>query len=145
MPPYVTRIKFQIIEDGKLPSQATIYAAGFDVYARQPARLWSHGPTVKIPLGFALEIPEGFFGWILGRSGLASKGILAHSGVIDPDYRGELSAILHNTTNEDYSISVGDRVAQLLFVPVLLCQPERVAELAPAPSRGDAGFGSTGR
>lgn len=145
MPPYVTRVKFQIIEDGRLPTQATIYSAGFDLYARKPARLRAQGPTVKVPVGFALEIPEGFFGLIVGRSGLASKGILAHSGVIDPDYRGELNAILHNTTGDDYTVEIGDRVAQLLIVPILLCTAEVVEELTPAPSRGDQGFGSTGR
>ncbi len=91
-----------------------------------------------------MAIKEGYAGIIKSRSGLAAKGIDAQGGVIDSDYRGPVSVILANATEKDYYISKGERIAQLLIIPVVCCPPVIVTDLE-GTIRGDGGFGSTGR
>ena len=96
-------------------------------------------------LSFAL--PDGTFGAVVARSGLASKQGLRPAnclGVIDSDYRGECFVALHNDSSEERTVRHGDRVAQLVLLPFLPMEFEEVDEL-PATVRGEGGFGSTGR
>ena len=132
-----------INENGKIPTQATGGAAGWDVYASEtceiPAKGWK-----KIKLGIALEIPPHLCAILLKRSGMASRGIFGQEGLIDSDYRGEIGVIIRNNQDQRYPIHVGDRVGQLLFVPKVQVQLRKVTTLQPTP-RGKGGFGSTGR
>jgi len=100
-----------------------------------------------IPTGLQVAIPEDFEIQIRPRSGLAAKesiGILNSPGTIDSDYRGELKIILFNHSNKDFIINNGDRIAQMVLVPILKIEFEEVDRL-PNTVRGHGGFGSTGR
>ena len=132
----------------KLPVYGSSGAGGADLYALLPGELTiDSGETVLIHTGLAMAIPEGFVGLIFARSGLATKRGLAPAnkvGVIDSDYRGEVMVALYNHSSQPQTISDGERVAQLIVSPVLLPTYAEVDELEET-SRGDGGFGSTGR
>lgn len=106
------------------------------------------GGRALVPTGFAVAIPEGWCGLILPRSGLALKhgiSIMNGPGLIDPGYRGELQVILFNSGAEEFLVERGQRIAQLLILPVPDLIYEEVDELPPAPDdRGSQGFGSSG-
>ena len=100
-----------------------------------------------IPTGLQVAIPEEFEIQIRPRSGLAAKesiGVLNSPGTIDSDYRGELKIILFNHGNKDFIINNGDRIAQMVLVPILKMEFEEVDSL-PETIRGQGGFGSTGK
>jgi len=100
-----------------------------------------------IPTGLQVAIPEEFEIQIRPRSGLAAKesiGVLNSPGTIDSDYRGELKIILFNHSNKDFIINNGDRIAQMVLVPILKMEFEEVDSL-PDTVRGQGGFGSTGK
>ena len=102
--------------------------------------------TIKIPTGWAFQLPEGYAGFIYARSGLATKNGLRPSncvGVCDEDYRSEYIVAVHNDTDEYQFIHAGDRIAQLEFRPYEQAEFELVDELDKT-ERGLAGFGSTG-
>ncbi len=124
------------------PSKATDGAVGWDLYAHA-GTLIPPGRCGKIYVGVALEMPSGIYCRIYGRSGLNAKGIVGLTGIIDPDYRGELACILLNTTMEDFRIYPGDRVGQLVFARNEAITWQMVNELSET-TRGGQGFGSTG-
>lgn len=131
-----------------VPTQGSKYAAGLDLYASIETGEQSvlAGETVKIGTGICIEIPEGYFGAVFARSGLATKQGLRPAncvGVIDSDYRGEVIVALHNDTQTDRLIHNGDRIAQLVIMPYLPVTLNEVTELSET-ERGDGGFGSTG-
>ena len=103
--------------------------------------------TVKVGTGIAVAIPDGYFGGIYARSGLATKKGLAPAnkvGVIDSDYRGEIIVALHNHSTVPQTISQGERIAQLIIQPYTSVEWEEAEEL-DSTERGDGGFGSTGK
>jgi dUTP pyrophosphatase len=101
------------------------------------------GSTERIPLGLALEIPLGYAGYILPRSGMSSRGRTVFSPPIDPGYRGEVNAIAHNSSPAPWAIYIGDRIAQLVIMPAPRVVLDPCAELTES-GRGANGFGSTG-
>lgn len=135
-------------ESAVIPTQGSEYAAGVDLYATPPVsevRIPA-GQTEKINTGLSVEIPNGYFGAIFARSGLATKRGLRPAncvGVIDSDYRGEIIVALHNDTDKCEIIHAGDRIAQLVILPYLPIEFEEVDALSNT-GRGDGGFGSTG-
>ena len=131
-----------------LPTAGSRYAAGYDLYAclDSPVEIAPHS-TQKIPTGLSIEVPEGYFGAIFARSGLATKQGLRPSncvGVCDSDYRGEYIIALHNDSEEPRLISPGDRVAQLVILPYLSAEFQECDQLSDT-ERGAGGFGSTGK
>ena len=103
--------------------------------------------TVKIPTGLAMELPEGTFGGIYPRSGIATKEGLAPAnkvGVLDCDYRGGIMVALHNHSDEYRVVEPGQRIAQLIIQPFIPVQYNEVTELSTT-DRGAGGFGSTGK
>lgn len=127
-----------------IPQQMSRGAAGFDLFAAAAAEIPPLG-VQTIPCGVALEIPPDCAGFVCPRSGLAQQGITVFNapGVIDSDYRGELKVILANISPRPFQVNVGDRVAQLVILPVQAFQWEE-AESLSATTRGLFGFGSTG-
>ena len=130
-----------------LPARGSAQAAGYDLYAcpDKPVEILPH-TTEKIGTGLAAAIPEGYFGGIFARSGLALKQALRPAncvGVVDADYRGEIIVALHNDSDEIRVVEPGERIAQLLILPFLDVEFEETQEL-PETQRGDGGFGSTG-
>jgi dUTP pyrophosphatase len=113
-----------------------------DLHAVSTWRL-EPGETAAIPTGLALELPSTHGALVEDRSGLALKGLTTLAGVIDPGYRGEIKIVLTNLNALPYTISPGDRVAQLRVVQRIEATFEEVVELAEA-ARGTGGFGSTG-
>lgn len=143
-------IKTKKVRDGaKLPVTASKTAAGADLYACLAYDLASIAchQTVKIPTGLAMEIPEGYFGAIFARSGLATKSGLRPAncvGVIDSDYRGEVIVALHNDTDETRIIENGERIAQIVILPCQSMNFVETDELSDT-ERGGGGFGSSGK
>jgi dUTP pyrophosphatase len=129
-----------------LPTRAHDSDAGLDLYAAEAALIVPHA-RVSVGTGLAVQIPEGLAGLILPRSGLALKhGItLVNSpGLIDPGYRGEVRILLLNTdATAEFRVAAGDRIAQLLLVPIAHASPLETDALDNSV-RGAAGFGSTG-
>lgn len=138
-------IKIKRIEDGKIPEYKTAGSAGADCYARiKEDVIINPGKSSTIPLGFAVEIPDGYEMQIRGRSGLASKlEIEGFTGTIDSDYRGEVSAILFNHSEKDFIVKNGDRIAQAVIAPVIKAHWSLTNVLSET-ERGKNGFGSTG-
>lgn len=133
--------------DARLPTRANPDDAGLDLYAVEAATL-EPGGRASLGTGIALELPPGYAGLVLPRSGLALRhGIaLANApGLIDPGYRGEVRVLLLNTDpSEPFSVAPGDRIAQLLVTPF---SPAEAVELdaLSTTGRGEGGFGSSGR
>ena len=131
-----------------VPTYGSEEAAGADLYAclDDPVTILP-GQTAFIPTGIAMEIPRGYAGFAYARSGLACKQGLAPAnkvGVIDSDYRGEFMIALHNHGDEPRIVSSGDRIAQLVIMPVYTPGFIIVSELS-STDRGTSGFGSTGK
>ncbi len=129
----------------RLPHRATAHASGFDLYACLPDGPVTVGQDpVLIPTGIALEFLPGYDVQVRPRSGLARQGVLAVLGTIDADYRGEVLVTLHVVgARPPFTVHHGDRIAQLVVLPLasaVLCE---VAELSPT-ERGAGGHGSTG-
>lgn len=129
-----------------LPERAHPGDAGVDLTARERVVL-SPGERALVPTGLAVAIPEGYAGLVAPRSGSAIRhGISAVNapGVIDAGYRGELKVILINHGDAEVTFERGDRIAQLLVMPIV--EPEFVdVDELPGSVRGEGGFGSTGR
>ena len=132
------------------PTRGSVAAAGLDLHAvvdnGARARRITPGSTEKIGTGIAIEIPDGYFGAVFARSGLATKQGLRPAncvGVIDSDYRGEVIVALHNDSMNDVTVRDGDRIAQLVILPYLVVHMNEVQELSDT-ERGAGGFGSTG-
>lgn len=137
----------RIKNDAIIPTTGSQYAAGYDLYAciDRPLTIRAHS-TEKIGTGLQMALPQGYFGAIFARSGLATKQGLRPAncvGVCDEDYRGEYIVALHNDTDEAQLIMPGQRIAQLILMPYQLLEFIEVEELS-ITERGEGGFGSTG-
>jgi dUTP pyrophosphatase len=130
------------------PERASAHAAGLDLRAAVDAPLeLGPGERVLVPTGLFIAIPPGYEAQVRPRSGLAIKHgltLLNSPGTIDADYRGEIGVILINHGREAVAIQRGDRIAQLVIAGVVECELREVPVL-PETSRGNGGFGSSGR
>ncbi len=131
-------------EDVKTPRYAHEGDAGMDVYSREN-HILKPGERHLFKLGFAMSFEPGYVCHVWDKSGLAAKhGIKTMGGVIEHTYRGEIGVILYNTSDEEYEVRKGDKIAQMVFVPVATAETEEVEELTDT-KRGKGGFGSTGK
>jgi dUTP pyrophosphatase len=131
-----------------IPTSGSKEAAGMDLYACTSEKIviMPH-ETVMIDTGIAVELPQGTFGGIFARSGLAAKRGLTPAnkvGVIDSDYRASIKVALHNHSNDPQTIEPMERIAQLVVLPYVPVAFEEVDRLNDT-ERGEGGFGSTGR
>ena len=135
-------------ENATLPTRGSALAAGYDLYACLDSDVViAPGATEKIGTGLAIAVPEGYFGAIFARSGLAAKEGLRPAncvGVADSDYRGEYIVALHNDSDVSRTVTPGERIAQLVVMPFLSVEFEE-ADALDATARGAGGFGSTGK
>jgi len=137
-------IEVKVEGTGELPEYGSAGAAGADLRAREAVVL-PPGGRAAVATGLHVEIPTGHVGLIWPRSGLAVRhGIDTLAGVIDSDYRGEVRVVLVNHGETEFRIEPGDRIGQLLVQKVERAAFSRTGALA-ATSRGEGGFGSTGR
>jgi dUTP pyrophosphatase len=130
--------------DAHVPRQAYDGDAGLDLAACDYVVL-EPGERAVVPSGLAVEIPEGFAGFVQPRSGLAARhgiGIVNSPGLIDSGYRGEIRVVLLNTSRESFTVEPGMRIAQLVILPVAAVRLVEVDELATS-ERGSRGFGSS--
>lgn len=142
-------IKFKKLSDLAItPTKGSVAAAGYDLYAaiKENITIPAHG-TEKISTEIALELPEGTFGAIFARSGLATKQGLRPAncvGVVDSDYRGSVIVALHNDTDTEKVVEPKERIAQLVVMPYVSFDLKEVDDLSET-ERGNGGFGSTGK
>jgi dUTP pyrophosphatase len=131
--------------DARVPERAYAGDAGVDLAACEPVTL-APGERAVVPTGLAVAIPDGYAGFVQPRSGLAARHgvtIVNAPGLIDSGYRGEIQVVLLNTDKEDtFSADAGERIAQLVILPVPEVVLREVDEL-PASERGVRGFGSS--
>ena len=136
-------IKCKVEDKAFLPRRANPTDAGADLMSTETLEIYP-GEQKLVDTGVAVKIPEGYAGFVFNRSSQGKKGItIPHSvGVIDADYRGNIKVILKNIGEDPYKIEQGDRIAQLVVVPVALCDFE---DIWNDTERGTGGFGSTGK
>ena len=137
----------KLTETAHIPSKGTPLSAGYDLYCAEPCpTILMPGDNYLISTGITTEIPEGYFGAIFPRSGLAVKQGLRLANcvaVIDSDYRGEWKVPLFNDSKENRIIEPGDRIAQVVFIPYTTFNFEVVDDLNNT-NRGSGGFGHSG-
>lgn len=142
-------IKIKRLSDtAKIPTRESSCAAGYDLYADIPEDITINPhETMKINTGVAMEIPEGYFGGIAARSGLATKEGLRPAncyGIVDSDYRGQIIVALHNDSDVERVVTPQERIGQIIIQPYLnvtFCEVDDLTET----ERGSNGFGSTGK
>lgn len=147
----IVKIDVKLLAPGAvIPTQGSAAAAGYDLYVpaiqESPITIPAH-TTLKVNTEIAIAIPEGKFGAIFARSGLATKNGLRPAncvGVVDSDYRGPIIVALHNDTDQEQFIIPGQRIAQLIIMDYTPVTFELVDEL-DTTERGAGGFGSTGK
>jgi dUTP pyrophosphatase len=132
-----------------LPAYATKGSAGLDLCAAidSPLLVGARERT-KVPTGFVIEVPEGYEGQVVPRSGLAAKAGISLTncvGTIDSDYRGEVQVLIINHSDTPYTFEPGERIAQLVLVPIPRIEVIEVDDLGELTERGIGGFGSTGK
>lgn len=136
----------RLSEAAILPTRAHDGDAGLDLYASEAAHI-GPGQRVSVGTGLAVAVPQGLVGLVTPRSGMAIKhgvSLVNTPGVIDSGYRGELRVLLLNTdAGSEFKVAAGDRIAQLLLIPIATASPLE-AEGLDETSRGDGGFGSSG-
>ena len=154
-------IKVKLDEGAILPTKAHRADAGYDIYAREDLNLpgiktevvfdreeiyatRTHIGCVSHDTGVHIEIPEGYVGFLKSKSGLNVNHGLTSEGVIDSGYTGSIVVKLYNNTSENYCVKKGDKISQLVILPIASPTLEVVEELAET-ERGNGGFGSTGR
>jgi len=133
----------RVAEDALLPTRAHPEDAGLDLYGLEDAIIAPQAGKM-VRTGIAMEIPVRHVGLIGDRSSMAKKGIKTAGGVIDAGYRGEIQVVLWNLSREEVRIQRGERIAQLMILPIATPAVREVSELTET-LRGSGGFGSTGR
>jgi dUTP pyrophosphatase len=135
----------RVRDDARVPARAYAGDAGLDLAACVPVRL-TPGERALVPTGLAVAIPEGYAGFVQPRSGLAAShgiAVVNSPGLIDSGYRGEIQVVLLNTDRDrTFSVEAGERIAQLVVLPVPELSVREVDDL-PASERGVRGFGSS--
>lgn len=131
-------------DEAKLPTKAHAGDLGYDLYSAENAIIYP-GETMLISTKVCVQLPVGWGAFIKDRSSVATKmNIETVAGVIDNGYTGELKVAMHNLNEHTVNIYRGDKIAQLVPIPVTNFKVEEVNELIPHDERGDNGFGSTG-
>jgi dUTP pyrophosphatase len=139
----IMKIK-RVVEGAILPQKAHEGDLGYDLFAAEDVSIYP-GETKLISTGVAIQFPIGYGGIIKDRSSVATKRkLFSVAGVIDNGYVGEIKVALHNSGYNLQKIEIGDKMAQLILIPVTNFQVEEVKEVYSADERGEGGFGSTG-
>lgn len=123
----------------RTPDRAHYNDAGADVFLPTHVDFQAH-TTTKVPLGFGVEIPDGYVGFVFPKSSLSAKGLVSELSPIDSGYRGEIHAIVSNMTDQDLRVDAGAKIGQLVILPVVLAEFVHTLD----NDRGAGAFGSTG-
>lgn len=134
-----------MLDDGAImPTRAHAHDAGLDLYA-QEGRIIEAKESAIFDTGVHVLIPEGYVGLLMSKSGLNVKYGLTSEGVIDASYTGSIVVKLYNNSGFDYHVRTGDKISQLLIVPIETPSLIQVNDFAEKTERGSNGFGSSGR
>lgn len=133
----------KVLPDAKLPQYGHSGDAGLDLFSSTDFVL-GPGQVEPIPTGIKMAIPEGYVGLIWDKSGMSLKGVHRLAGVIDSGYRGEVKVVMVNLGDRPFPIEKGMKIAQMLIQPVVVADIVEAEDLDDT-SRGDGGFGSTGK
>lgn len=134
------KIKVIKFDNYKAPDRAHYNDSGADVFAAEDVIIPAHS-VMKVPTGVGVELPDGYDICVHCKSGLSSKGIWAANAPVDAGYRGEVHAILYNTTDDEFSFKAGDKIGQFVVRPVIYA--DFVENLGN--ERESGAFGSTGK
>lgn len=137
-------MKIILDEGAKMPTRAHADDAGLDLYSREYRIIYPHS-SATFDTGVHVEIPRGYVGMIKSKSGLNVKHGLTSEGVVDCGYTGSIRVKLYNHSPEAYTVDVGDKISQLVIMPIITPELELVKDFGMETARGDNGFGSTGR
>lgn len=132
----------KLCEQAKLPTRVHSTDCGLDLYALDDMKFMPH-EAVVISTGIAVSIDNNHVGMICDRSSMAKKGVSVQGGIIDPGYTGEIRVVLANVGNSMRTICQGDKIAQLLIIPISTPEVIEVTNL-DVSERGEKGFGSSG-
>lgn len=137
-------IKIKLDEGARMPTRAHEWDAGLDIYARETQTVPARG-SVKFDTGVHVQLPNGTAGFLKSKSGLNVNHGITSEGVIDAGYTGSIVVKLYNNSDEDYTVHAGEKISQLVILPVVI--PDYYISFAnlEETERGDGGFGSTGR
>lgn len=135
------KIKTIVFDGYERPDRAHRNDSGADCFAAADVVIPPHS-VVKVPTGVGVVLPDGYDIVVHCKSGLSSKGIWAANAPVDAGYRGEIHAILYNTTDEPFTINAGDKIGQFVVRPVIYAD---FVEEFDEDERGSDGFGSTGK
>ena len=133
----------KLVPFATLPSKAYSGDMGFDLYSSEDCQILPSG-QIAVGTGIALEMPEGWGGVLKDRSSMASKKIYLSAGVIDNGYRGEVKAVLRNQSEKPFHIARGDKIAQMIPIPIVDWQILEEPDLQET-KRNSGGFGSSGK
>ena len=136
-------MKIMLDNGAYTPTRAHSADAGLDIYSRERKLVRAHDSEC-FDTGVHMEIPKGFVGFLKSKSGLNVKHGLTSEGAIDSGYTGSICVKLYNNSDEDYIINGGDKISQLVILPIVLPDLEIVKELGKT-DRGSNGFGSSGK
>lgn len=137
------KIKIKLDEGAKMPTRAHSADAGYDLYARE-TQIISAKESAKFDTGVHIEIPIGYVGMVKSKSGLNVKHGITSEGVIDAGYTGTIVAKLYNNSGYDYKVNAGDKITQLVIMPIITPELEEVETLEET-ERGNGAFGSSGK
>lgn len=138
-----TTMKIKLDENAKMPTRAHETDAGLDIYARETKTILV-GDSAIFDTGVHIEIPAGYVGFLKSKSGLNVNCGITSEGVIDCGYTGSVVVKLYNNGDDDYTVNAGDKISQLVLLPILIPELELVDTLEDT-DRGNGGFGSTGK
>lgn len=136
-------MKIKLDKGAHCPTRAHDTDAGLDLYAKEGQVVWGHGSAI-FDTGVHVQLPPGTAGLLVSKSGLNTNNGITSTGLIDEDYTGSIKVKLYNHTSVSYKVEAGDKISQLVILPVIKPPLEIVDELEET-ERGDNGFGSTGR
>lgn len=136
-------MKIKLDKGARMPTRAHETDAGLDIYSRETKIVPAKG-SVVFDTGVHIELPHGTTGFLKSKSGLNVKYGLTSEGVIDVGYTGSICVKLYNNSDIGYEVYAGDKISQLVILPIIIPELELVEELDET-ERGNGGFGSTGR
>ena len=137
-------MKIILDQGAKMPTRAHADDAGLDLYSRENRVIFPHS-SATFDTGVHVEIPRGYAGMIKSKSGLNVKYGLTSEGVLDCGYTGSIRVKLYNHSSEAYTVAAGDKISQLVIMPIIAPELELVKDFGTETERGENGFGSTGR
>ena len=137
-------MKIVLDPGAKMPVRAHATDAGLDIFSKEPAIIPARDSYI-FHTGVHIQLPEGTVGFLKSKSGLNTRFGITSEGVIDEGYTGEIVVKLYNNSNMDYVVRLGDKITQLVVLPLYPIKDLEIVETLEKSERGDNGFGSTGK